>query len=408
LAALAGQTQPGPIHGTLDLTLTFRHEGPDRAAVGTGRLVLNRVRYGDTELFSSLAGDVRLLPGELRLPELSGSLGEGLVRLRAAINLRHPGRGWFALDLDRVDAGRLLAPWPQMAGLVQGPIEARIRGNLGREWTGSGDIALARGKVGGAEVSEWRIPFGWSFAPGVGRGRVEVQETSAQVGRGRAVGRASFGWGVGSRLEGQIRFFNVDLQALFRSATDLSQIGNGLSTGRLDFGGEEVRSLDDVNATLDATLAQTQALELPVMRQLAPYILPGRSTNAIFRSGTVRGRLSRGVFRIQRLNLEGTYGQLFVEGTVSLQGRLNLDVLANTSNFGPNTPALRLLGLRIPAVGPLPLSLALEARDYLSNRLIHLRVSGTVRSPTIAVEPLSLLTEEAVRYFLNRANVPLP
>jgi hypothetical protein len=407
-AALAGQAQPGPIHGRLDLTLTFRHEGPDRAAVGTGRLVLNRVRYGDTEIFSSLTGDVRLLPGELRLPELSGALGEGLVRLRAVVNLRHPGRGWFTLDLDRVEAARLLAPWPQLAGQFQGPIEARIRGNLGREWTGSGDIALARGKVLGAEVSEWRVPFGWSFTPGVGRGQVEVQETSAQVGRGRALGRASLGWGVGSHLEGQVRFFNVDLQALLRSATDLSQVGSGLLTGRLDFSGQEVRSLDDVTATLDATLAQTQALELPVLRQISPYVLPGRSTNAVFRSGTVRGRLSRGVFRIQRLNLEGTYGQLFIEGTVSLQGRLNLDVLANTSNFGPNTATLRLLGVRVPAVGPLPLSLALEARNYLSNRLIHLRVSGTIRSPTITVEPLSLLTEEAVRYFLNRANVPLP
>jgi translocation and assembly module TamB len=145
-----------------------------------------------------------------------------------------------------------------------------------------------------------------------------------------------------------------------------------------------------------------------VLRQLAPYILPGRSSNAIFRSGTLRGRLARGVFRIQRLSLEGTYGQLFIDGTVSLQGRLNLDVLATTTNLGPSTPALRLLGLRVPAVGPLPLSLALEARNYLSNRLIHLRVTGTTRSPTITIEPLSLLTEEALLYFLNRANVPLP
>jgi hypothetical protein len=421
-AALAGQSQPGPLHGTLDLTLTFRHEGPDGDAVGTGRIVLSRVRYGDTEIFSSLRGDVRLAAGELRFPELSGALGEGLVRLRAVLNLRQPGRGWFTLDLDRVEAARLLAPWykpdaqarASLAGAsglsapIQGTIDVRIRGNLGREWTGSGDFALVRGKVLGAEVSEWRVPFGWSFAPGVGRGYVDVQDTSAQVGRGRAQGRINFGWGYGSRLEGQIRFFNVDVQTLLRSDNDLSQIGSGLLSGRLDLGGQEIRSLDDVTATLDATLAQTQALEMPVLRQLAPYILPGRSSNAIFRSGTLRGRLARGVFRIQRLSLEGTYGQLFVEGTISLQGRLNLDVLATTTNLGPSTPALRLLGLRVPAVGPLPLSLALEARNYLSNRLIHLRVTGTVRSPTITIEPLSLLTEEALRYFLNRANVPLP
>jgi hypothetical protein len=35
-------------------------------------------------------------------------------------------------------------------------------------------------------------------------------------------------------------------------------------------------------------------------------------------------------------------------------------------------------------------------------------VAGTVRSPVIQVNPLPLLTEEAVRFFLNQANVPLP
>ena len=38
----------------------------------------------------------------------------------------------------------------------------------------------------------------------------------------------------------------------------------------------------------------------------------------------------------------------------------------------------------------------------------QVRVSGTVRSPVITVEPLSLLTEEALRFFVNRANLPLP
>ena len=37
-----------------------------------------------------------------------------------------------------------------------------------------------------------------------------------------------------------------------------------------------------------------------------------------------------------------------------------------------------------------------------------LRVTGTVRSPVIRVEALPLLTEEAVRFFLRRTNVPLP
>jgi hypothetical protein len=35
-------------------------------------------------------------------------------------------------------------------------------------------------------------------------------------------------------------------------------------------------------------------------------------------------------------------------------------------------------------------------------------VRGTVRNPVVRVEPVSLLTEEAVRFFLNRALLPTP
>src|SRR5207244_1250462 len=115
-----------------------------------------------------------------------------------------------------------------------------------------------------------------------------------------------------------------------------------------------------------------------------------------------------GVFRIEQLNFAGTTMQLFVDGTVTLAGRLNLQVIANSGNLGVNPSFVRFLGLRIPAVGPIPVALFMEASTYFSNRLIHLRVSGTVRSPVITVEPLSLLTEEALRFFVNRANLPLP
>jgi hypothetical protein len=38
-----------------------------------------------------------------------------------------------------------------------------------------------------------------------------------------------------------------------------------------------------------------------------------------------------------------------------------------------------------------------------SNRVIHARISGTTKSPRIQIEPIRLLTEEAVRFFLTGA-----
>src|SRR5205823_8333566 len=117
----------------------------------------------------------------------------------------------------------------------------------------------------------------------------------------------------------------------------------------------------------------------------------------------LRGSLSRGVFRIQQLSLATSSLQLYVDGNVSLQGRLDLNVLARTQGMeAPNLPFLRLLGLRIPVTGAIPITLVIEASNYLANRLIHLHVGGTIRSPTIQVKPVPLLTQEAVRFFVNR------
>jgi hypothetical protein len=122
----------------------------------------------------------------------------------------------------------------------------------------------------------------------------------------------------------------------------------------------------------------------------------------------LRGRLSGGLFRIETLGLSGSPVNVFTEGTVTPEGRLNLDVIATTGRVAVNPNVLRLLGLSLPTVGPIPLGLVLEVTTYLSSRSIHLHVTGTTRHPSVHVEPLQLLTEEAVRFFLNRYEVPVP
>src|SRR5207248_4801162 len=107
--------------------------------------------------------------------------------------------------------------------------------------------------------------------------------------------------------------------------------------------------------------------------------------------------------------LTGRVVQVFINGLVTLEGRLDLDVLAQTQRMGPpSVQFLRFIGVRVPMAGPIPVSLLIQASTYLSNRLIHLRVTGTYRSPTIQIEPISLLADEAVRYFVNQAALPLP
>jgi hypothetical protein len=119
--------------------------------------------------------------------------------------------------------------------------------------------------------------------------------------------------------------------------------------------------------------------------------------------------LAGGVFRIQRLTLAGDIARIFAEGTITLQHqRLNLDVIANTKQLGLDPNALRLLGLTIPVAGPIPIGLISQASTYLSNRTIQLHVGGTIAAPSVQVNTARLLSEAAVRFFLNQSPIPIP
>ena len=215
------------------------------------------------------------------------------------------------------------------------------------------------------------------------------------------IGRATLRWGDGLRLEGTLRFFDVNVPTLLRSAGGASRIAGGRMSGRLDFGGENVSSADNLNATLDASFVQTQALQLPVLDVLARWVAPGQAAMT-FDKGDVRANLSRGVVRVKRLSMSNATLKMLVEGTVTLQGRLDLEATASTGLLGVNPNALRLLGVSIPAVGPIPVSTILTASSFLSNRVLHLRVTGTVKDPNVQLDPVRLLTDEAVRFFLRR------
>jgi uncharacterized protein involved in outer membrane biogenesis len=395
------------LHGRVDLDADFRLVGTDYTPVGTGRFTVTGLRWGDRNLSATIRGDVVLAGGDMRLPDLSGEFAGGTLRGQMVFRLRDLDRSYFNVAIDGADAARVLAPWPALAANVSGAVSARLRGTLGREWTGGGNVALTRGKVAGLDVSELRLPLRFAVAPARGRAQLDIEDTSASVARGRLSGRASLGFGLGTHLEGNLRFSGVDLRTVLRSVTDSTQLGAGQVSGRVEFSGHDVRSLDDVTADVDASFSQAQAFQFPVLSQIAPFILPGQSSTT-FQSGDLRGRLSNGIFRVQRLRLAGNVVSLFAQGNVTTAGRLNLDVTATTQVVGTGAAGVRLLFLRLPLAGPLPLSLLLDATGYFSSTSIHLIVTGTVRSPTVRVEPLSLLTDEAARFFLLRVNGSFP
>jgi hypothetical protein len=385
--------------GQLYLDFEYSHDTKDGGPVGDGRVRLANLRYRGNPLAGDIAGNVKLSGSELRLQNIPSELGQGVLRAQIALNFKKWEQGWFVVNLDGVQASALLAPW--LDDKVKGPMQARIRGRMGSEWAGSADIEMTQGQIMGLTVSAWRLPLRFRYAPAEGRGEFESADIRAQVGTGQLTGKVDLNWQDTMRISGNLILTRADMGTLLRQTAGAAGLGGGLLSARFDFAGHEMRSLDDLTGTLQGSFEQAQAFNVPVLKEISPFIGIGPGTT--FQKGSLQARLGRGSLTIQALSLDAVNYQVFIQGTVSLQGRLDLDATANTGNLGIGTPRLRLLGVRLPIAGPVPLVIAQEAASLLANRVIHARVTGALPNPTVRILPLATLTQEAARFFLSRA-----
>jgi translocation and assembly module TamB len=387
------------LEATVSLRLDYRHTGPRHRPEGTGRLNVSNVTWDQQLLSDNLRGEITLAPNFLDLHDIYGSLGQGQFNGRFVFGLVRTYRSWFRLNVQQVDASVLLTPLPSAAGNLKGPVDMDLHGRIDSEWSGSGNIVLMHGQVFGMDVTEWRLPVNFTFDPTEGNGGVTVRDSTAVIARGRGAGHAiALYWGNGLRLDGTFRFYDVDLRTLFRHHPSVAAYASGRMSGRIDFSGQQMRSLNDLTARVQADFQQAQALQFPLLREIAPYLRAGVSQST-FQSGDLRGLLRGGIFRVQRLTLNGNVLGLIIQGNVTVGGRLDLDVTAASGTLNPSR--LSILGLQVPDIGAIPRLVMAELASLLANRVLHLRVTGTLNSPVIRVQPLPL-TEEVARFFLGR------
>lgn len=388
--------------GRVDLTLNYAND----LSEGSGRVSVRGLAWGKDAFSRDLTGAVVMRHGTVEIQDLGGRFAGGSVRLRGRVNARDPDRNFFVVAVERANPKRLFAPLPDLADVMTGEVTLEIRGRFGREVRGTGSLTLLRGSIAGIAAHELRVPFDFATAPG-GYGRFTVRDIAAQAGGGAVQGGVTYEWGGEGRLSGRITFSNLRLQSLSPGLGESGLFGNGRVNGRLDLSGTNVRSINDVSGSLVATFNQTSVREIPLLNSITPFL----STNVLllqpFQSGDIQGRLGGGIFRVNRLALSSPTSQLFAEGTITLAGRrLDLNVVAHTGQIGPQVRGLRLLGLRLPAFGPIPITLIRDVSDFLSNRTIRLTVGGTLDAPSVRVNTAALLGDEAVRFFLSRYVLP--
>jgi hypothetical protein len=396
--------RPSPLAGVASLSVDYHHDPVDGRPTGDGRFRLAQVRWGDRDLAPVAQADLVLTREQVRVMNASAALLQGRFRGHALLNLIDPDRSWAEVVLEQVPVAALLGPAGALAERLDARVTLTARTLLGRQVRGDAVLYLPRGRLGGLAVTNARTSVEWTILPAAGRGELAVREFSGQLAGGRVAGKANYRLATdGTWLEGRAQFSNVEVGAVARAADTLATVGVGRATGSVEFAGRNVRSVRDVTGTVRATLGPAQALRLPVLQDIVPFLGPGRSVTTFFQRSEVRARLNRGgVIRVERLALAGPKLSVFADGTVTLPDRLNLEIVASTGDLGLNTSLLEKLGMQIPAaVGPVPVGLIVRASKYLADRTVRLEVTGTAHSPQIRVNPLEILSEEAIRFFLG-------
>jgi hypothetical protein len=267
----------------------------------------------------------------------------------------------------------------------------------------AGVVSVHHGSARGLEFSGVRLPLAGTFDPVSGKAAIQLHGATGQLALGRFAGDFDLTWAGSLDLKGHGKFHRLDLRTLLRQSATARRMASGKIDGVYTLAGRNVRTVADLTGTIKADLTNAQALSLPILQQTLPYLTGGVSGSTTFDNGDFRAHLSRGVIHVDRFTLASGSAQIYAQGTVSPSGRLDLNVLAKTGQLNARTQAIALLASRVALFVSPPVALLLEVTQFLSNQVINLEITGTVRSPTVRLQPLQLLGQEAARFFLYQA-----
>lgn len=407
------RTELGPLDAEVsgEFPLTTDSEG---RLVGSGKLRADRLRWNDKELAATAQGIVRLNSKMFTLEDVTMFVGEGVARAHASFNRVDPDRSEANLSLTNVPSNRLLFLFPTLANRLDMNLDGRLTTTIGREWRGSGVVTASKGKVWGIPVTDVRAPIDWVISPARERGEVRVRDASATSSGGTMTARTEMSMfkDLPPRLAGDVQFRNANVAQAFRETG--RTIGNLQITGKLEFSAEQYRSMIDLNGKFDAKLGESQPFNLPILSAIVPFLGVGRDYSTTIREGEVHAVLGRGVWKVQQVTLSGPSIDVYADGTVTLDGRLNGAVVARSGERPSQTIMRRFIpsGTSFASVTPANLtlgrSLLTDATSLIGNYVIYLDVSGTMDSPTVRVQALRTLSDAAIRFFLFRFITPIP
>lgn len=393
------------LDGVASVEFDYRHDDESGLPLGMCRVEADDIRFNDERLADRVRIAALLTGERIEVEHATGELAEGRFAMRGATRLGRDRRSDYRAELYGAELKRLLLAWPSLAAHSRGAADLALRfyHRRGGPFRLRGKAQLRDGELGELLVPSLRTPIEINVDSFSGRRELHLRGLVLETSPGRASGDVHVVANNQLQLDVKGKLTNVHLQKAIRRSPRYPK-ATGRISGTFQLNGRNVRSVRDLDGRILVKLRDARGL--PGMEQAGSHTGGGLSSATQFSEGDVRATMSRGVMRFERLSLAGRKTQVYATGQAALGGRVDLDVTVNTNLLNPAAQGALSLATQLSLLAAPPLALLLEANQFLSNQVVHLKVSGTMRSPSIHVRPLPLLGEEAVRFFLMEAPAP--
>ena len=399
LARLTGQ-------GAVDANLRMRESPPGLWARGVAEF--RELRWGPEYPVGRFRGVFALAPDGWRIRPLNGEIFGGTAS--GEIEAGAPSddgdkRLQFRFEIDRAALDRIAAIEPALAPLVEGDAMVRLAGQLGEALRATGEIRVPSGRLARLPLHDLHAPLEITYIPASSVGTLESRRWTTRLAGGQVQGNAHFRFGLNRAFQTELHLSDVELETLSRAYTDQTRPTSGKVSGLLTLRGLDTLRPQTYQGRAELDLADASVLDLPIFRALDRF-LGGPAGGGVFELGHVSAAIGNRQVVVEELSLLGRVAQLHVHGTVGFNTELDLDVLINTNQIIPQT-GQALLAI-IPGLRDARGSAAsLQVSNYLSNRLIKLHVGGTLRNPSVALDPTVTVTNAAVGFFAGALKLPL-
>jgi len=373
-----------PLQGNVSGQVDFLFPPGQRMPNLAGELTVDTIAYGDELIARQATAQVVLDDQTLQVQQLEGPIGNGSFRADVQVPLRDPRSASFQARFNRV-ALRTLQPWlPSEITGVRGSVNAQLRGRAGDVWRGTGTAHVDRGQVGDLSANQVRSAFRWSVSPDSGTMSARGTLRAVQLARGDLRGDWAITWNRRLALQTDLHVRKVDMQSLSKWIPRLNETLRGRLEGHVTLQSRNAESLADWNGSFDLKLRESNIFVLPVISAMAATLGVAAPRSLSVSQIVARGRLRRGNVTVERMTMQDPDVQMWLDGTLSRFGTLDLNVTADA-------PGAYAVGVVTGLLRP---------TDLLQRRLLFLHVGGSLRNPVVRPRTEEFLQQELIRFFL--------